>query len=165
MPKIKKKDYRITGGEFEVIIDSLCVKAESAHFSGQANGELKNRYERLCDTLGAQFNHQLGGAEAEGTALYKLSLDILEKRRLARALRYVQMNQKYILEKEMCHEVKAFQKARARLPVEAEFSHLQDAERARSERFSTMAGHILMRLGYLNPEYSSHIFGLAYHRA
>ncbi len=165
MPKIKKKNYRITGGEFEVIIDSLCVKAESAHFSGQANGELKNRYERLCDTLGAQFNRQLDGTEAGETALYKLSLGIFEKRRPARALRYAQINQKCILEKEMRHEVKTFRKARARLPLETELSYLQDIERARSERFSAMAGHVLMRLGYLNPEYSSHIFGLAYHRA
>lgn len=162
MLRLKKKTYEVTGGEYAVIFDSLCVQGESTPFSGQANGELKNRYERLCDGLGVQFNDQLEGSEIEDTATYRLSLSLLEKRRLARALRYFQVNQKPIIEDEVRHEIKSFRKAKSRLPLETELACLQDAERVRSENFSNMAGHILLRLGYVNPKYSGHIFGLAY---
>lgn len=165
MLRTKKRTYEVTGGEFGVVIDSLCLKGESTHFSGQANGELKNRYERLRDSLGAQFNQQLNGKEVETAAIYSLPLGVIEKRRLARALRYAQNNQKSIAEDELRHETKSFRKAKLRIPTETELSQLQNAESTRTERFSNMAGHVLLRLGYVNPNYNGHVFGLAGHAA
>ncbi len=157
---LTEKTYVLTGDEIGVATQSLDLKSEHGTWLKEENANAANRYGRLLDRLSDQVRNQSGSGSIDDDAVYTVVLGLREKRRLRRALKHAQTQQKVTIKNELHHKKRARLKATRLAPSRAESDDIENSVRERAQQNATKIPLVLHRLGYMNPDLNGYLFGL-----
>lgn len=160
MPITKhKKTYKFYTDQIRVVHDSLYFKGAYGTFlGGESKGEGQNRYDRLREKLREDGTKEDIGYENYHTT----SLSWREKRRVCRALRFTIEQQEFLITSELGERFRAehaIARARKEWPCFNAEAITKEVEDSLGDS-ALVAGTILERLGYMNPQTRLEVFGL-----